>query len=57
MTKINGGWYVVYLLMCFANAFMCIRHGFTIDQWQFWAWTGIVALTFISGANYRRKED
>jgi hypothetical protein len=53
----NVGWYVVYVLMCSANGLMCAEHGFTVDQWQFWAWSGIIALAFISGANYRRRED
>ena len=53
----NVGWYVVYLLMTFANAGMATLHGFGINTWQFWAWSGIVMLTFVSGASYRRKED
>lgn len=56
MTKINWGWYVVYLLMCFANAFMSVKHGYTIDSWQFWAWSGIIALVFVSGSNYRKED-
>lgn len=53
----NVGWYIVYLLMCIANGIMCVEHGFSIDSWQFWVWTGILAITFVSGASYRRKED
>ena len=53
----NWGWYIVYLLMCIANGIMCNIHGFSIDGWQFWVWTGIVGLTFVAGASYRRKED
>ena len=53
----NVGWYVVYLLMCVANALMCVSQGFAINTWQFWVWTGIIALTFVSGASYKKKED
>lgn len=53
----NVGWYVVYVLMCMANGVMCVKHGFDFNTWQFWVWTGIIALTFVSGASYRRKED
>lgn len=52
----NVGWYIAYLLACFLNGYMCAKHGFNIDQWQFWVWTGIVALSFIAGANYRKED-
>lgn len=52
----NVGWYVVYLLMCGLNGAMCTAHGFHFGQWQFWAWSGIVILSFIAGSNYRKGD-
>lgn len=51
----NSGWYVVYLLMVFANAAMCNLNGFDIRTWQFWTWSAIIILTFVAGANYRKE--
>lgn len=50
----NTGWYVVYLIMCALNGALCSLSGFYINTWQFWAWTGIVIMSFITGSNYRK---
>lgn len=48
-----SGWYVVYILMIAANAVMCHFNGFSVLTWQYWVWSVIVILTYISGANNR----
>lgn len=51
----NVGWYVVYLLMCSLNGVTCINNGFGFNSWQFWAYTGMIIMSFIAGSNYRRN--
>lgn len=53
----NWGWYTVYLLMVIVNSVMCSLHGFTISTWQHWVYFWMLVLCFVSGANYRKKEN
>lgn len=52
----NTGWYIVYILMIFLNQLLCTVNGYPIDTWQNWAYSAMLILCFVSGAEYRKGE-
>ena len=54
-SDIKWGWYAVYILMLIANSVICGMHNFGVQSWQYWAYLLMMALCFVSGAEYRRK--
>ena len=56
-SDVNWGWYIVYLLMVIINGLIYIARGYDPLTWQYWAGTLIVIISFISGAEYRKKGD
>lgn len=56
-SNINWGWCTVYLLMVIVNSVMCSVHDFSVLTWQYWVYFWMLVLCFVSGSNYRNKED
>ena len=52
----NVGWYIVYLLMIAINTVMTTHHGFGLNTWQYWVWSGMLILTFVAGASYKKED-
>jgi hypothetical protein len=54
--SIRWGWYITYVLMVIINGLVYIAAGYDRTTWQYWSSFLVLALCFISGANYRKEE-
>lgn len=54
-SKINWGWYTVYLLMIVCHSVMSTLHDFDLFTWQHWAYFWMLVLCFIAGSEYRKE--